>query len=207
MNGYSAYEFFGIVVPGGSIVAVAFYGWFGWPYPEPGATALVGILALAFVTGTANNAAAARIQSIWLGQLPWHDPDPFHGLFGPNNPWPERGLVEQAFRDRLGHPELGFEQLYRVSQARLRQDGKAETLDHLNQQITLHRGMALASLICTSVVCAYGLLDKDHLPVFPWVPLLLLGTLLFALGFRRFWCWYGQHVVRNVLALPIRPGT
>lgn len=202
MNGYSTYEFIGIVVPGGSILAVAFYGWFGWPYAEPGATALVGILALAFVIGTANNAAAARIQSIWLGQWPWHDPDPFYGLFGSRRPWPDRHIVERAFRDRLGHPELGFEQLYRIGQARLRQEGRAQTLDNLNQQITLHRGLALASLICTSLVITYQFFDRDHLPPVPWAPVLAIGTLLFALGYRRFWSWYGQHVIRNVLALP-----
>lgn len=202
MNSYSTYEFIGIVVPGGSVLAVAFYGWFGWPYPEPGATALAGILALAFVVGTANNAGAARIQSIWLGQRPWHDPDPFHGLFGPNRPWPDRHIIEEAFRNRLGHADLGFEQLYRLSQARLRQEGRAQTLDHLNQQIALHRGLALASLICTGLVITYHFFDKDHLPLIPWVPLLMIGTLLFALGYRRFWSWYGQHVIRNVLAFP-----
>jgi hypothetical protein len=53
--------------------------------------------------------------------------------------------VEQAFKDRLAHPELGFDQLYRVGQEGLRPDGKAQTLDHLNQQIALHRGIRAPS--------------------------------------------------------------
>lgn len=206
MNPYSAYEYIGIIVPGGSILAVAFYGWFGWPYAEPGGTALVGILALAFVVGTANNAAAAKIQSVWLGQLPWQVADPFHGLFGKGRHWPDRATVEQAFKERLGHPALEFGQLYRLGQARLRQAGKADTLDHLNQQIALHRGMAFASLVCTVLVITYWMLGKDHLPIVPWVPILAVATVLFALGFRRFWRWYGDHVIRNVLALPMANG-
>jgi YjbR len=116
------------------------------------------------------------------------------------------GSVEQAFKDRFAHPDLGFDQLDHVGQARLRQDGKAQTLDHLNRQIAPHGGMALASLICTALVITYRFFDKDHPPIVPCVPILAVAMALLALGFRCSWRWYGEHVVRNVLALPPPPG-
>lgn len=201
---FSAYDYIGIVLPGGAVISTAFYGWFGWPYPEPGATALVAILAAAFAAGTAIGGFGAWLSPIALGKHPGAKSDPLWGLFDGSDAEFDREQVHQRFEERLGQGKLVV--LYHLGYVRLQHENKAGRLDAINQQLAFNRNMAAAVLACLALVVLYAVMGKSHLPLLPWVPVLVVGLVLFTYRFRRQWRWFGTYVVRGVLALPVERG-
>src|SRR5438309_9158796 len=81
MNQYSPYDYLAFVLPGGLVLFTAVYGWYGWPWKEPGATALVGLLAASFVVGNALSGLANFIEPMLLGSRPGKRPDGLWGQF------------------------------------------------------------------------------------------------------------------------------
>jgi hypothetical protein len=201
MNPYTAYEYLSFILPGGLITSVAFYGYFGWPYSEPGGTYLVGILAVAFVVGHLNAGLASWIEPGLWGDRPGGRTDSTWGMFGKRGPYDEedRPGVEADVCNAMG--ESPFRTAYNLGFTELRRQGQAGFLDILNSQIGLYRNLAVACGVCSIIVVGYNATDHQHLPLVPWLPILLVAAVVFTYRYRRFWVRFGDYVVRGVRRL------
>lgn len=197
MNPYSAYEYLSFILPGGVLLFASFYGYHGWHWKEPGATALVGILAACFVVGHANAAVAQYCQPLLWRQRPSNRSSSEWGMFGPHGAFPAE---DDRDRVRAGldaaYPGLSFQQAFNSAVGKIRDSD--DHLKVLNSQIGLYRNLTAASLLSLVLVVYYNLSSHRHLPLLPWVPILVAVTLLFANRYRHFWRRYGAHVIYSV---------
>jgi hypothetical protein len=199
MNPYSVYDYLTFILPGSTVIFVAIYGWYGWPWGDPGASLLVGLVAAGFIAGNALAAAANWLEPALLGAMPGSLPNGLWGQFALGDRYVDgKDEIEIVFVTRYGG---SFEQAYRMAQIELRDKGKGDVLDRINQQIGFYRGMAVAWLACIILEAVYGAAWHTHLLVGLWIPLFVVMAVLFAYRFRRFWRWYGDYVIRNVLVL------
>jgi hypothetical protein len=200
---FTLYDYLSFLLPGGTVLFAAFYGYFGWPYPEPGTTGLLGIGAACFVVGHVVAAAASFFEPlIWL-KRPGSRQDPTWGMFGEGGTYDEseRTEIEDQFRTRFG--ALPFQTAYRRGYTLLQHEGKDETLQVFNRQLGFYRNMTVATVIALLVVVGYNAGGRRELPLEVWGPLFVLAAVLFAYRYRRFWRRFGDGVVRGVSVLPI----
>src|SRR6266545_8309707 len=103
----SIYDSLSFVLPGGTVLFTSVYGWNGWPYPEPGATAAIGILAAAFVVGHLNAALAAFLEPLAWRHRPGQRMSSTWGLFGPGGVYTaaEQDTVEAEMAAKLERQE------------------------------------------------------------------------------------------------------
>jgi hypothetical protein len=203
VNPYSVYDYLTFILPGGMLLFVSGYGWFGWPWHEPGATALVGLIAAAFVIGNALAACATWIEPVFLGRRPGSRPDGLWGQFGERDRYAgRRDEIAGVFKNRY---KEDLPAAYRLAQTELRDLGKAIDLDRLNSQIGFYRGMAVASAVSFAIEVAYVVFWHSHLPTALWLGVFAILTCLFTYRFQRFWKWFGDYVIRAVMILERPP--
>ena len=203
MNPYSVYDYLTFIMPGTSVLFVAFYGWFGWPWAQPGASVLVGIIAAGFIAGNAVSALATWLEPMLLGGRPGSHTDGLWGQFAAGDRYADRkDEIEAVFKTRYG---CSLNAAYRQAQTELRDLGKADGLDRINQQLGFYRGMAVAAVCSLIIEIVLDLAWHTHLPPGLWIPIFLVTTWLFAYRFRRFWRWYGDYVIRGVIQLSDAP--
>jgi hypothetical protein len=203
VNPFSAYEWLSFLIPGGVFLFAAFYGWKGWPYPEPGAAVLTGILAASFAVGHAVAAVASWLEPvIWL-HLPGTRQNPEWGMFGSGGTYDdaERVLVVADLRVRYG--DVDFRTGYNLAYTELRQAGNDAALAIVNQQIGFYRNMSMSAAAGTLIVVGYWAVGRDALPV-AWALFLGTAAILFAYRYRRFWRRFGDEVIRGFRTLPPR---
>ena len=204
MNPYSPYDYLAFVLPGGAVLFTAIYGWFGWPWKEPGATALVGLAAASFVIGNLLAAIGNWMEPLLTGKLPGKRPNGLWGQFAKRDRHPgEEAALLTEFLQRYGQ-KVTLEQGYRRAQTELRGLGKADTLDTATSRIGFYRGMASGMLVSVIIEALLAIRWHTHLPVALWVPLMSFSLLLFAYRYRHFWRLYGDYVIRDFRLLPPR---
>jgi hypothetical protein len=199
---FSAYEWLSFLLPGGLFLFAAFYGWNGWPYPEPGAAALTGILAASFAVGHAVAAVASWLEPcIWL-RRPGSRQEPDWGMFGRGGTYDsaERERIMTDLRKRYG-ADVDFRKGYYLAYTQLRQAGKDAALVIANQQIGFYRNMTFAALAGAMIIVGYWAVGRAALPVV-WALFLATAAILFAFRYRRFWRRFGDEVVRGIRTLP-----
>jgi hypothetical protein len=196
VNLYSAYEYLSFILPGGVVLFASFYGYHGWPWSEPGGTALVGILAACFLVGHANAALAQYFQPLLWGSRPSNRANSEWGMFGPAGAFPQPGDRDRLESEMAAtYPGLSFQQAFATAVADMRRTGDDEFLKVLNSQIGLYRNLTTASLLSAAIVLYYNLSSHQHLPLLPWLPIFAGATVLFANRYRNFWKRYGAAVV------------
>lgn len=202
---YAAYEFLSLVIPGGLLLAAAVYGWDGWRYDEPGATALVGILAASYVVGQANAAIANLLEPVLWLRRPGSRQDPTWGMFGPKGTYSEQDREHILGQLRARYGDVDFPRGYNLAYTELYQLGKDEQLKLANQSIGFLRNMTCACVIATCLVGAYAAAGREALPAAIWIPIGVAASVLFAYRYRRFWRRFGDYVIRGFSVLPARP--
>jgi hypothetical protein len=197
VNPYTAYEYLSFILPGGLITSTAFYGYFGWPYDEPGATYLVGILAVSFVVGHINAGIASWLEPVIWFESPGGRTDPTWGMFTARGPYSDqdRERIEEVVCREFGDPN--FRVAYNLAATEMRRRGEAGFLDILNSQIGLYRNLGVASVLATCIVAYFNMAGWHHLPALPWVAVLPAAAVVFFYRYRRFWVRYGDCVVRG----------
>lgn len=200
MTPYTLYDFLSFIIPGAGILAAAVFGWSGQPRTEPGASAMVGILAASFVVGHLNAAIAVFLQPVWWGHRPGTDVPSTEGLFvarGPYGPEDERAFMA-ALRERFSskHSDRA---LFELAYSALQRDGKDDRLQTLNQQIGFYRNAVSACLIAAAIVVLAAATGRSYLPVALWLPTLGVSVVLLVMRYRRFWVWFGGYVLRGAV--------
>lgn len=209
VNPYSVYDYLAFILPGSTLIFVSIYGWYGWPWGEPGASLLLGIVAAGFIVGNALAALGSWIEPMMLGARPGSYPDGLWGQFAVGDRYAGRKEeIAGRFTTSFGG-ELSV--AYRLAQTELRNSGKGVELDRLNSQIGFYRGMSVAWLGTILVESAYAIFWNTHLLPGLWIPFFTVMFVLFVYRFRRFWRRYGDYVIREVLlmsnAKPLDSGT
>lgn len=203
MGPFSLYEYLSYILPGSTVLFVGVYGWYGWPYKEPGATALLGLIAAFFVVGTAIHTVGTYfVEPVALGDKPGGGPDSLWGQFGPTDRHSgEQEHFKSLFQERYG-ASTSLAAGFALARTEVQKDpSSSDGLDRLNQQIGFSRGMATACLVGLIIECVLSGVGRTHLlPAF-WIPILGLATLLFVYRFRRFWRWYGDYVLRSITVI------
>lgn len=190
----SVYDFLAFVLPGLVVIVVGFYGFYGWPYQEPGASYLVGIVAAGFLAGHALAAVASLAMPLAFGRAPWHPVPSSWGLRHSRRLGaPSEGELLRwlgAHRDHGGDDVLETA----LTDARTKYRGH-EHLRVVNSQIGFYRNAAAATATSAVLVVVYAVIGRRHLHVFVWTPLLLATTVLFSWRLRRFWLRFGEELV------------
>ena len=206
MGPYSAYEYLTFVMPGATVLFVAIYGWFGWPWKEPGGTLLVGILAACFLVGNALSAIATWLEPTLLGRRPGSAPDGLWGQFGRRDRHHgDQNTYQDLFRERYGS-EIDMRRGYSLARTEVSRSVEGAGLERLNQQIGFYRGMTVACLVAFVLEGTLAAAWHSRLDPAIWMPTLAGGTVLFGYRFRRFWRWYGDYVLRVIRLLPAAEG-
>lgn len=207
MDRFSPYEYLGFVVPGGLVCVVAFYGAYGWPYDEPGATYLVGILAAAFVVGHLVAGLANFVAPVLWGRWPWDEPRSHDGAFDRNQYLHgyDKSKVLAVFEERVG-PRPDLDRAFKAAAKRMHAGARAKRLDIFNQQIGFYRNTATACLISLALIIVFELAEPTarNLPAPLWAPVFAVSTAVFARRYRRFWRLYGREVWLDV-STPAKP--
>ena len=103
MGPFTLYEYLTFIVPGGSVLFVAIYGWYGWPWHDPGATALIGIIAAGFVVGNLLSAIGTWLEPLLTGGHPGGRPNGLWGQFGAGDKYSGRqSEFGKLFQERYG---------------------------------------------------------------------------------------------------------
>ena len=202
MDRFTAYEYLGFVIPGGLVCAVAFYGAHGWPYDEPGASYLVGILAAAFVAGHLVAGLGNFLGAIAWGHWPGDDPSSDEGAFdkGAYLHGKERDDVLAVFKARVGDHHDSLDRAFKAAAKRMRAGGRADKLEVFNQQIGFYRNTLTACVLSLVLVIVYELLGAKPAPLalLIWGPVFAVAVLVFVRRYRRFWRLYGREVWLDV---------
>ncbi|MHB1973169.1 MAG: hypothetical protein ACYCR4_02630 [Acidimicrobiales bacterium] len=198
---YSIYDYLTFIFPGLTVLFASSYGWFGWPWHEPGGATLVGIIAAGFIVGNVVTAAGSWLEPSFLGHLPGTTPDVLWGQFAKGDRHEGEKVAFEAVVKRRYGEGISLTAGYRLAQRELRNSNAGDDLKMLTQQIGFYRGMTVASLIALLIEAA--LASGWHTHLFPgiWLPVFATSTALFAYRFRRFWRWYGDTVLRGLQLL------
>jgi len=205
MGPYSIYDYLTFIFPGATVLLVTEYGWFGWRWHDPGGTALVGILAAAFVVGNVIAGISTWIEPVFFHGRPGSNPDGLWGQFGRNDRHAsQRDAIEALFHARYGSNNLANG--YALARTEVRNSAlHGEGLKTLNQQIGFYRGMTVAALAAAILEIAFAIGWHTHLFPGVWIPVLLGSFLVFLYRYRRFWRWYGDYVIRVIQLLQAAP--
>lgn len=195
----SPYQYLTFLLPGGLVLFAVVYGWKGWPYGEPGAGAILGLSVASFMVGHALAALANFFQASWWGHRPGSRLQSSEGLFDKAGRYAgTKDQVTKAF-DSVYPNVSNFEAQFGIAYLEAQAGPLAPKLQAFVEQIGYYRSMATASALSLGLVLIFNALDRDHLPLFPWVPIFIASTLLYAYRFRRFWRYVGEYVVADVL--------
>lgn len=196
----SAYRYLTFLLPGGLVLAAAVYGWIGWPYGEPGAGALLGLAAAAYVTGHIVVALANYLQPIWWGHRPGGRLKSSEGLFDEAGRYStSKDAVLTAFSSK--YPKVDdFEAQFGLAYQEAQKGPLGSKLLSIVEEIGYYRSMATASAICLVLLLAFRLLGRDHFEVLLWGPIFVASTAAHAYRFRRFWRYIGEYVTGEVMS-------
>lgn len=197
---FSAYEYLTFIFPGATVTFVAFFGWNGWPYEEPGAGAIIGLVSVSFLVGHALAALANWVEPVWWGNRPGRAVSSTQGLFGTGglyNPREEKEIQDVLAR---AFPQLeGTQNRFRAAYSRAQEGPLGGKIQTFVEQIGFYRSMAASTALGIPIVGAYCVTGRDHLPCVLWIPALGIATFAFVLRYRRFWIRTGDYVVRDVI--------
>ncbi len=201
----SPYQYLTFLLPGALVLFVVGYGWNGWPYGDPGAGAVLGLSAAAFMIGHALAAIANYFQASWWGHLPGSRLQSSEGLFDKRGRY--AGAQQEITRAlEESFPSVPtFEAQFGIAYAEAQAGPLGPKLQALVEQIGYYRSMATASALSLVLVVVFSSMGHRHLPLLLWTPLFLFLTLLYAYRFRRFWRYVGEYVVADVLRRSDRP--
>jgi hypothetical protein len=202
MNLYSAYDYLAFVIPGGLAISGLVVGVFGLPTAEPGASAMVGLLGLAFLIGHVLATIGSWAQPVAWGHAPGHTADPLWGVFG------SRAVYSADEAEELVHElqtkygtGLSAGRLYQLAYTDLQQAGKENRLLTLNSQIGFCRNTTIA-LIVAFLAQIVGELAAIATPGTSWlVPTYLAVCLVFIARYKRLWRQFGDNVLRGFRVL------
>jgi hypothetical protein len=196
MSGYRPYDFLSFVLPGGTLLFFAFYGWFGWPWPEPGGVALVGILAAAFIAGHAIAGISSWLEPLAWGRRPGAAPDPEWGMFSGSSVYSknDKQVIEGELQSRYG--DVDFRTGYNLAYSEVDKAGYGPMLETLNERIGFYRNMTTAAIFGCLIVVGYNIEGRHALPTRWWLPIATVGGFLFFGRYRRFWRRFGDRVIR-----------
>ena len=201
MGPYSAYEYLTFILPGATVLFVSVYGWFGWPWKEPGASVLVGLVAACFLVGNAVSALATWLQPALLGDRPGSVANSLWGQFGEGEPSAgQQQRIEEMLRARYG--DVSLQEGYGLARTEVAASPQGSALDRLNQQIGFYRGMTISCVIALAIEVVLAIGWHTHLPPGLWLPIFAGTSLMFGYRFRRFWRWYADYVLRTTRLLP-----
>jgi hypothetical protein len=179
-----------------------YLAFWGWPQTEPGASALVFLLGLAFLVGHMLASVAAWLQPVVWGHAPGGSSDPLWGVFGHGGTYTDVE-ADRVARELERHYGAGLSRrrLYGLAYTDLQQAGKEARLVSLNSQIAFCRNAAVAFLVAAvaqgvGTVAGRGVLDGGWL-----VAAYLLGACMFAARYKRFWRQFGDNVIRGFRVL------
>lgn len=196
----SLYDYLAFVIPGATILFVAVYGYYGWPWGSPGTTATLGLIAGSFVVGYVNAALGNWIEPLLLGNRPGGRADPLWGTLGASSHYNEtqKSDYSKRLQDRYGTTtdRAGYSLAYTELQQR-NLDGR---LQLMNQHIGFTRGMATACATALLIDAGLAATSGSHLPLALWAPVLTLSAAAFVARYRRFWRRFGDNVLRGVTA-------
>jgi hypothetical protein len=198
MNLYSAYDYLAFIVPGGFTVGAVYLAFWGWPQAEPGASALVILLGLAFLVGQVLASVGAWLQPIAWGHRPGSPIDPLWGVFGHGGTYSE-AESEQVVRELEGHfgSGLGQKRLYQLAYTDLQQSGKEARLVVLNSQMGMCRN-SVAAFLAAAVAQAAAVVAGPTISNSRWlIAAYLLGASVFVARYKRFWRQFGDNVIRG----------
>ena len=202
MNPYSAYDYLAFVLPGGTVLMTAIYGWYGWPWKEPGASALVGLLAASFVIGNALAGLGNFLEPAILFDRPGKRPDGLWGQFALGDRYDgQKDDFLATLRTRYGSA-VSLEAGYRLAVSEVRQQGKGDVLDTITSRIGFYRGMVMGMLTAIGIEAGLAIEWHTQLPPRLWIPILGSTMVLFAYRYRHFWRLYGDYVIRGFRLLP-----
>lgn len=195
----SAYRYLTFLLPGGLLLFVCVYGWQGWTHGEPGATSALGLATAMFMVGHALAGFANWLQPVWWGRLPGTRVPSNQGLFSKGSRYEGRQAdIERQFGNIYTYVH-GFEAQFGVAYVEAQVGPLGPKLLTFVEEIGFYRAMATASLLGSILLPVFSLMDRHHLPLVPWVPILLGAAALYALRLRRFWRYVGEYVVGSVL--------
>lgn len=197
----SIYDYLSYVLPGGVVLFAAGYGYFGPLASEPGVFYSLVLVVAAFVLGHACAALFNWIEPSLWGSRPFGKVVRTSGLFGKGGVYAdaEAKLIASEFASR--YPGGNFEVNYDLGYADLQLRGKDDFLQILNQQIGFYGHMACASIIAIVIVGVMWAAGKTYLPPAIWIPIFVIGAVLFAARYKHFWRRFGEQVVRSIRVL------
>ncbi len=197
---FSAYEYLTFIFPGATLIFVVFFGWNGWPYGEPGAGTIIGLVSVSFVVGHALAAFANWLEPVWWGQRPGGVVATTQGLFGQGGLYNTREEKEIEDAVAQAFPQLdGRQNRFRAAYTRAQEGPLGGKIQTFVDQIGFYRSMATSTALGVPIVAAYCISGRDHLPCVLWGPALGIATLAFVLRYRRFWIRTGDYIVRDVI--------
>lgn len=200
----SAYRYLAFLLPGALLLFVAFYGWNGWPYGEPGAGVVLGLSAASYVSGHVLVSIANFFQPVWWLQPPGRRVKSSQGLFDESGRYAKsKDQVLKAFEN--AYPQVSeFEAQFGIAYQEAQKGPLAPKLLAFVEEIGYYRSMATASAICVLLVAVFNFAQHEHLPPGLWIPVFLVSTIAHAYRFRRFWRYVAEYVAGEVLqnALP-----
>lgn len=194
----SLYDYLGFVVPGATILFAVIYGMDGWPRAAPGSSALVGLVAAAFVIGYANASVGNALEPVFLGARVGTWPDPLWGTLAVKSRYSAETREYHAAVLAKRYPGVGQPTAYKLAYTELQQLKLDGPLQLTNQHIGFARGMATACLIGLLVTVGAGLGGRSHLPLTVWVPAFAGATMLFVQRYRRAWFRFGDGVLSGI---------
>lgn len=182
-----------------TILFAVIYGMDGWPRAAPGSSALVGLVAAAFVIGYANVLVGNALEPVFLwGTRRNMARSPCGGHWAVKS----RYSVEPASTTRAvlakRYPGVGQPTVYKLAYTELQQLKLDGPLQLTNQHIGFARGMATAGPIGLLVTVGAGLGGRSHLPLTVWVPAFAGATMLFVQRYRRAWFRFGDGVLSGI---------
>jgi hypothetical protein len=205
MNLYSAYDYLAFIIPGGLTLGALIVAVFGLPPQEPGASAMVVLLGLAFLVGHVLATVASWAQPIAWGHAPGQAANPLWGVFGRGGVYSaaEAESLVAELEKRYG-PGLHSKRLYQLAYTELQQREKEGRLMPLNSQIGFCRNASVA-LVFAAVAQLGGELGNVATPGTFWLlPTYVLAALVFAARYKRLWRQFGDNVLRGFRVLQVQ---
>lgn len=151
------------------------------------------------MVGHALAGLANWLQPIWWGHLPGSRVSSDEGLFAKGSLYEDsRAEVQRAFDATYGRVK-GYEGQFGVAYGEAQAGPLRPKLLAFVEEIGFYRSMATAALLGSILVPVFNALGRHHLPLIPWIPILMLATLLYVLRLRRFWRYVGEYVVGEIL--------
>jgi len=200
--GLGLYEYLSFILPGGLVLFTALIGFRGWTWAEPGASALAGLVAAAFVIGQLVTAVAAWLEPLAWKRKPGSRQQSLDGLFGGGGYYTEaeRPEIERLLQAGWGEGQ-SLQICFDLAYTSLQQSGKDQLVQKMNQELAFNRNMAGATIVSFVIVAIAWITEHDGLEPALWLPALAVATGLFVYRFRRYWRRFAHNVIRGALVL------